>query len=52
MDVPSQATSSFARMIEEEVVVYNEGHANLEDDTVAMATNVAIMALAMVEDIK
>ena len=35
MDVPSQATSIFARMIEEEVVVYNEGQANEEDDSMA-----------------
>ena len=32
MDVPSQATSIFARMIEE-VVAYNEGQANEEDDS-------------------
>ena len=44
MDVPSQATSSFARMIEEEVVVMKVEQMK---KTIAMATKVAIMALAM-----
>ena len=43
MDVPSQATSSFARMIEEEVVVIMK--VKQMKKTIAMATKVAIMAL-------
>ena len=50
MDVPSQATSIFARMIEEVVVVRKVKQMK---KTIAMATKVAtIMALEMVEDIK